>query len=497
MRALLLAEPGRHPILEEVLTMRGHRLSIVREPDLARDLQQRERFPLLFVDVSAAPERAALATLARDAQGGAVVALVGDEPGNLGVAVSAGATDWLALSASREMLESRIALLERAAEHQADTACLREQLGTAERERARLDDDLHTLLAASPDPIAVHRDGRILYANPGAAQSFGFSSAESMIGSDIFDLIHPDDHKTVRARVAHVLRTGEPAPLREERYLRRDGAVLVGEAYSFRIQFGHEPAVITVGRDLTEPRQLQTQLLHSERLAKIGSMTAAIAHELKNPLTYVICNLASLCRKLPSLADTLPSEVLHGLEDRVDAALEGVERLRAIAQDLSQFARMRDEELALVDLGHMLEGVLRMAAPDLHGVVVHTSVLELPKVLGSEVRLAQVFLNLLGNASYAVHESPREPRTIWVRGKTDDAGFAVLEVSDTGDGIPQAALAQIFEPFYTTKAAGSGTGLGLSVARTIVTRLGGEICAESELGVGSTFRVRLPPAPPA
>src|SRR5258708_36482050 len=94
---------------------------------------------------------------------------------------------------------------------------------------------------------------------------------------------------------------------------------------------------MTVGLNLTEPRQLQTQLFHSERLATIGAMTAAIAHELKNPLTYVICNLADLCRKLPGLANALPSATLIGLEARVDAALEGVERLRAIAQDLSQF----------------------------------------------------------------------------------------------------------------------------------------------------------------
>jgi signal transduction histidine kinase len=120
----------------------------------------------------------------------------------------------------------------------------------------------------------------------------------------------------------------------------------------------------------------------------------------------------------------------------------------------------------------------------------------MPAVLGNEVRLAQVFLNLLSNAAHAVHESRREPRNVALRGHSDQRGWAVVEVSDSGVGIEPSALPRVFEPFYTTKSAGSGTGLGLSVTHTIVTRLGGTISAQSELGSGTTFRVSLPPATP-
>lgn len=495
MKALLVAEPGKHALLEEVLERRGHQLHVVAQTSAAIELLGRERYPLVFVDFSHAEERAALAALAGEAGDSALVALIDDSPGDLSAAVSTGATDWLGRSSSREVLEARISLLERHSARLHEGDALRERLGAVERERARLEGDLQTLLNASPDPIAIHRGGAILFGNPGAARSFGFSSPAELIGTDIFALIHPDDQQAVRARIERVLETGEPAPLRQERFRRRDGADLVGEAYSFRILFEREPAVMTVGRDLTEPWLLQTQLRHSERLARIGSMTAAIAHELKNPLTYVICNLADLCRRLPALADRLPSEVVGGLEARVDAALEGVERLRAITQDLSTFARTSDEQLERVELGHVLESVLRMAGPELHGLRVTTELEPMPAVLGNEVRLAQVFLNLLSNAAHAVRESRREGADISLRGGCDERGWATVEVSDTGVGIEPGALARVFEPFYTTKSAGSGTGLGLSVTHTIVTRLGGIISADSEPGRGTTFRVSLPPAP--
>lgn len=497
MKALLVAEAGKHALLEETLARRGHRLQIIEEPRTAAALQRREHYPLVLVDCSDAQRQPALAELARDSGAAAVVALVDEHPGQLRVAVSTGATDWLQLSSSREMLEARVALLERDCAQRREAADLRERLGMVERERARLDGDLQTLLNASPDPIAIHREDTILFGNPAAARSFGFASPAHMVGTSVLSLIHPDEHVAVRERIARVLETGEPAPLREERFRRSDGADLVGEAYSYRILFEHEPAVMTVGRDLTERLLLQTQLLHSERLATIGSMTAAIAHELKNPLTYVMCNLADLCRRLPALADRLPREVVGGLEARVDAALEGVERLRAIAQDLSTFARTGDERVERVDLAHVLGSVLRMASPELHGIDMRTELVSMPPILSNDVRLAQVFLNLLSNAAHAVRESERAPRRIELRGWTDERGWAVVEVTDTGVGIDPSALPRVFEPFYTTKSASRGTGLGLSVTHTIVTRLGGTISAHSQLGGGATFRVSLPPAPPA
>jgi signal transduction histidine kinase len=118
-------------------------------------------------------------------------------------------------------------------------------------------------------------------------------------------------------------------------------------------------------------------------------------------------------------------------------------------------------------------------------------------VLANEARLGQVLLNLLINAAHAVPDGDPEANEIEVSTRCDDAGRVVIEVKDSGAGIPEDVKRRIFEPFFTTKGAGRGTGLGLSICHNIVTALGGEIAFESQLGQGTSFRVILPAAPPA
>ena len=119
---------------------------------------------------------------------------------------------------------------------------------------------------------------------------------------------------------------------------------------------------------------------------------------------------------------------------------------------------------------------------------------EVPYVLGDEGRLGQVFLNLLTNAIQAIEEGAPDANTVRVTTYTDDTGRAVVEISDSGSGIPEHLLGRVFEPFFTTKPVGKGTGLGLSISHGIVRSLGGEITAESTVGQGTTFRVHLPRA---
>ena len=496
---MFVGDPGRDTLLEQVLLQRGHGVTRTSIPRAAVERQRQERCPLVFVDVaSVADAGEVLSSLAHQSEDSVVVALLeSDRAESLKEAVSAGATDWMPRSVSREALEARIALLERAVHRLSEQRLLRDRLQAKELEHALLEQceaSFHALLDASPDPIAVHRDEKILYVNPASVSIFGYGSPETAVGRHILDFVHPEDRDAARERVHMVATTSRPAPLRQMRFLSVDGRVLIGEAFTFRVHYGGRLAVMTVGRDLTEHMHLQSQLLHSERLATIGSMTAAIAHELRNPLTYVLGNLVDLTRRVPALGDQVPLDVVRGLELRLQAALEGAEQLRNIAQDLSQFARLRDEEVARVDLTRALDGALRMSAVELHDVDVQLEWSPVPPVSGSEVRLSQVFLNLLINAAHAVHESVRQRRQVRVRTLTDEKGWAVVEIQDSGVGIEPGALETIFEPFYTTKPLGQGTGLGLAVARTIVTRAGGEIIVESQLGEGTTFRVRLPPA---
>jgi PAS domain S-box-containing protein len=500
MEVLLVGDPAEDALLQSVLQRRGHTVSSIQNVEQAIERQQRLHFPLVFVSAQSSEGQPRLLRALSSESRDTVVAAVVDRQNSEQVqaAMAAGITDWIERPWQREMLEARIGLLERMVLQVSEQKRLRERLERVENEQIELkkcEETYHSLLEVSPDPIAVHRDGVILYVNPAAVTGFGYPSREAFIGRQVRDVIHPDDLEVVLARIDYVMGTGKPAVLREERFLCWDGGIRVGEVYSFRVQHGGRDAVMSVGHDLTEPRRLESLLMHSERLATIGGMTAGIAHELRNPLMFVVCNLVDLCRRLPGLTDSVPKEVLSGIEKRVETALQGAERLQRLTRELLQFARARDDESMPVDLKAVLDSALSMAGPELHAVNVQIEWGEVPHAWGNELRLSQVFLNLLINAAHAVQQAGGQHPRIVVRGSVDSEGFAIIEVEDTGIGISPQEIDHIFEPFYTTKPAGSGTGLGLAVARTIVHSLGGELSATSTLGQGTTFRVRLRTSP--
>ena len=175
---------------------------------------------------------------------------------------------------------------------------------------------------------------------------------------------------------------------------------------------------------------------------------------------------------------------------------DGIERMRLIARDLRTFARVDDPELVPIDIREVLRSAIRMASNETrYRASVVTDFAPVPWVMGSEPRLAQVFLNLLVNAAQAFPEDGR-PGSCDIRIATlvDARGAVRVEVHDNGAGIGADVLPRIFDPFFTTKPVGIGTGLGLSVCRNIVASYGGQIEALSTLGKGSTFVVTLPAA---
>jgi PAS domain S-box-containing protein len=248
-------------------------------------------------------------------------------------------------------------------------------------------------------------------------------------------------------------------------------------------QAGIVTRVMIVARDISERRAMLSSLAEKERLASLGLVASSVAHEIMNPLTYV---LASLERALGG----------RGLEDtdRVTAvreAREGALRMQQIVSDLRVIGRLGGEELFYVDARRVLETALRLCSHEVgRGGRVTLDLKEVPGVLASESQLCQVFINLLVNAAQAVASRPAAEREICVRTRHDEARNIVsIEFTDTGIGIPHEHIAHIFEPFYTTKK--SGTGLGLSISRDIVNRMGGHIGVESEPARGTTFTVSL------
>jgi signal transduction histidine kinase len=247
-----------------------------------------------------------------------------------------------------------------------------------------------------------------------------------------------------------------------------------------------------------ERRSLQAALAESERLAALGTLAAGVAHEINNPLAYVLSNVSYAARVLsedaPSSAEK--SEARNALSEAED----GCARIRTIVRDLQLFARPAAEETRPLDVRRVLDSSVALAAHELrrHARVVK-SYGDVPLVDANEGRLGQVFINLLINAAQAIPEGDVEKNEIRLVVRSDGgpdgaARWVVIEVCDTGAGIPPEIRARIFEPFFTTKPIGVGTGLGLSIVHKLVVAAKGEIEVESERGKGTTFRLRFPVA---
>jgi two-component system NtrC family sensor kinase len=265
--------------------------------------------------------------------------------------------------------------------------------------------------------------------------------------------------------------------------------------------------------------QMQAQLLQSEKLASLGQLSAGVAHEINNPISFIHSNLGTLsayvgdiktllskyseleaelqqnkgCVELLKMIHAFKEEVgLNSVLDDFDKIIsesqEGTQRVRHIIQNLKDFSHVDKGELELADINQGIESTLNIVWNELkYKAEVIKEYGAVPQIECFPQQLNQVFMNILVNAAQAI-ETKGE-----IRIKTYQMGESlVVEISDTGVGIPKENLMHIFEPFYTTKEVGKGTGLGLSVVYGIIQRHRGQIEVESEVNKGSTFRVILP-----
>ena len=272
-----------------------------------------------------------------------------------------------------------------------------------------------------------------------------------------------------------------------------------------------------VAQDVTERKKLQAA--QTDRLASIGLLAAGVAHEVNNPLAYVLFSLETLAADLPRLtngvqqccdelkrqggdkavaaiagadAKMLAPTMLVDLVDRAKQALEGTQRITEIMRALGSFSRVESPTRTWVSLQGAIESAIRLASNQIKfRAQLVRDFAEVPQVWASEGMLSQVFLNLLVNAVHAIPEGQPEQHRIAVRTwHGPDGVFA--EISDTGKGIAPTDLGRIFDPFFTTKEVGKGSGLGLVVCQNILHEFGGDIQVESTLGQGARFIVRLP-----
>jgi two-component system NtrC family sensor kinase len=249
--------------------------------------------------------------------------------------------------------------------------------------------------------------------------------------------------------------------------------------------------VVRIMSDITEQRRLEEQLIQSEKLAALGELISGVAHELNNPLTTVT-GYAQLLQDDPSIPLAARRQIEHIYEDASRAA--------RIVSNLLSFVRREDTRRDFIDVNEALRALGQMLSYQMQTENVRLAFEysnDLPQVVGDSHQLQQVFLNVINNAQQALH-AWRGGGTISLETKSVPVSGApgiLISIRDNGPGIAPEHLRRLFDPFWTTKQAGEGTGLGMSISLGIISRHGGRIWAESTLGHGAQFFIELPGAP--
>ena len=324
------------------------------------------------------------------------------------------------------------------------------------------------------------RDGHIFDANQVAERLLG-CPATDLIGRCVHDLYPPAERRRAEALWESARAEGH-ASRDDLHLLARDGRLIPVFVNAGFIEYGHRSWVQLIYVDLTERKRLEGQLVQSEKMAAIGQLAAGIAHELRNPLAIVMNALYDLHQ----LVGTDHAEVA---ED-VRIAEEEIGRAQAIIKNLLEFSRESGAELERVEINDMLMRTLALMQKYIenNGVRVTTELSAIPPCVANVNAMRHILLNLITNAVQAM---PEGGELVLRTGRAGTDRIRV-EVQDTGVGIPPAHLQDIFNPFFTTKAPGQGTGLGLSVVHSIVQRYRGDIRVQSEVGAGTTFVIELP-----
>ncbi|WNG35578.1 PAS domain S-box protein [Archangium violaceum] len=365
-----------------------------------------------------------------------------------------------------------------------------ERISNDQEALRRSEASFRTLIERTPDAVLVHRDQTLLFANPAAVALLGHER-EELRGRKVEELLMPGDQE-------RLTEPSQPGVAREIHFRHRGGQQVLGEVVTFSIPFDGQPAVVSIARDITERKQVQEKLRATDRMVSLGTLAAGVAHELNNPISYVLSNLRFAVDELSEETEAgrpLSLDQLKEVQQALREALEGGERMRNIVRDLRSFSRREDERFGPVDIHAVLDSCASLARSEIrHRAQLVKEYGEIPRVLGNESRLGQLFLNLLVNAAQAIPEGDAKTNHVRLTTANVDEAWVVISVQDTGVGIPPENLQRLFKPFFTTKPVGVGTGLGLSICHGIVTAMGGRIEVSSEVGKGTTFRVFMPVA---
>jgi two-component system, cell cycle sensor histidine kinase and response regulator CckA len=354
---------------------------------------------------------------------------------------------------------------------------------------------LRLIVESSPIGITIVQSGKFAYVNPGFVEMFGYETAEEMLGLPVETTYLPENNELILQKAVDRGSETKIISHYEAVGMSKSGKGMNVASWVTEIEHLGKQAYLAFVMDLTESKNIRSQLLQAQKMEAIGNLAGGIAHDFNNLLSviYGYCELL-LC--------------YENISDRVKPDLERIHRAARSGADLVQrlmlFSRKSEMKPHPIILNHQIveiTSLLSRTMPSPIAIELHLAD-ELPPINADPVQMEQVLMNLAVNAKDAMPNGGRlvietQQLILEKENSTSHLGikpgnYALVTVSDTGEGIDDETLEHIFEPFFTTKSADKGTGLGLSVVYGIVKQHGGHVICDSKRGVGTTFKIYLP-----
>jgi len=552
-QVLVVEDDHAHARLIELIFSKAQQklsLSFVHTLAEARALLSQKSFDLVITDFSL-PDGKGVELLSEDPASAPHPVMLLTGQGDERVAVNtmkAGAVDYIVKSeetlrelpktVNRILREWRNNLLRREMEQklrqkQQELELQHQQLQSMFRQVAQGKEEWELTMDRLKDLVLLVDDsGRIRRANRAVCELSGMTYRD-LIGSPVADVF-------AHCRIGYAEASGPNLLIHEE---------VTGRWFSMQIYqiagTSIGPGLVLTGHDFTEIHQLnlrleesnqglarksneleeaynqlqstQAKILHQEKMATIGQLAAGVAHEINNPMGFILSNLSTLDKYLAKLKNYIDQQeqllqeqtdtaqrqqlqeqrriaridrILDDLDDLVAETIEGAERVKRIVGDLKGFSHFNQESEAPADLNEILESAVNIVWNEIkYKAELQRDYAQLPPIICHAHQLNQVFMNLLVNAAHAIEREGQILVRTWQEGAD-----VFVSITDNGQGIPEELQQRIFDPFFTTKDVGQGTGLGLSISYDIVKEHRGEILIDSRPGRGTTMSVRLPVA---
>jgi PAS domain S-box-containing protein len=328
------------------------------------------------------------------------------------------------------------------------------------------------------------KDGKFNYVSPSTERILGYTQSEGL-AMKLTDLLTPESFQKQNNELMAAMQQGITSATLQMNLKHKDSRIIPFEVHASMVfdEKGKPAEIVGVARDITERKKMEEQLLMQDRLASIGQLTSSMAHELNNPLTSIIGFSSLLLKKE------------FDEETRQDIAIihNEAQRIASTVKNLLSFSRKQPQQKQPVDINECIRKVLGMRAYEqlVNNIKVHVSYgPELPLINANSSQLEQVFFNIIINAEYFMTEAHKEGKLDIITHR--DGNIVRMLFTDNGPGISEENIKSVFLPFFTTKEAGRGTGLSLSICQGIVNEHGGKIYVKNGESGGATFVIELP-----